>query len=384
MVKVKRFLNAICYFPIYLISFLIRKKTNLWVFGAWFGYRYSDNSKYLFEYCNQITTLRCIWLSRDKKVIDMIRDKGFESYRTNSIKGIYFQLIAKVGVVCTGKNDINPYFVGKSIKLVNLWHGTPLKKIMNDDKITFKAPKGILSKIFPVYSPTNYSLICASSEEVATRFKTAFKLNEEVVITGYSRNDFASKLTIQEKEKKFLQGVYLPTHRGEGDSDFLVTVESMLKKLDEILEGSRIQVDVKLHFYYQTRLASVNEYQNIRFLKDADIDGDIYSALWDYDFLITDYSSIYFDFLLKDKPIIFYPFDLNSYLTKDREMYYNYEEVTPGPKVTSYQDLFEELIKVRNGQDTFREQRRELNAVFNKFNDGLNSGRIVQEIMELI
>ena len=57
------------------------------------------------------------------------------------------------------------------------------------------------------------------------------------------------------------------------------------------------------------------------------------------DLLITDYSSIFFDFLLLDRPIVFFPYDLEQYLSQDRAMYFDYEIMTPGPKCRTYDEL---------------------------------------------
>ena len=73
---------------VYLISFLIPKKRNLWVFGSWFGQKYADNSKYLFEYINNNhTDIETVWLSTSRKTIETIRSKGFSAVITFSFKG---------------------------------------------------------------------------------------------------------------------------------------------------------------------------------------------------------------------------------------------------------------------------------------------------------
>lgn len=382
MEKINKYLLLLFYFPINLISYFLPKSDNVWVFGSWFGFRYADNSKYFFEYCSKHTKIECVWLTKSEDVLNDVRSLGYNCFLVNSWKGIKYQLIAKVGVVCTGKADLNPYLINSEIKMVNLWHGTPLKKIMFDDKITFKPGKtGFLSILFPYYRQTTYDLLCSASQEVSSKFNTAFaSIVSKIVVTGYSRNDHLQPAKLQDSK---IKGIYMPTHRGEGDLRFLKHVNLMLNFLNEKLIGTNMYVDIKLHFYYQQKLTKSTALDHIRFLEDGEIKGDIYTVIADYDFLITDYSSIYFDYLLLDRPIIFYPFDIEKYLNDDREFYYEYEQVTPGPKVTTKEELYNEMLKIRESVDIYSQKRGEINAIFNAYSDGQNSKRVFNEIINL-
>ena len=150
--KIKKFLTYTSMLPLYWLSYLIPKDKNLWVFGAWFGERYADNSKYLFEYVNKYhPEIKAVWLTRNQNTYDLIKKKGYKVYKINSLGGIYYSLRAKVGIISVGLKDINMYLTG-NMQIVQLWHGIPLKKIMFDDKITFKQPtnfKKFLLFLFP-------------------------------------------------------------------------------------------------------------------------------------------------------------------------------------------------------------------------------------------
>ena len=82
-----------------------------------------------------------------------------------------------------------------------------------------------------------------------------------------------------------------------------------------------------------------------KYIKVINPEYDPYPLLKLIDVLITDYSSIYFDFMLTNKPIIFFPYDLEEYLMKSREMYFDYEEFTPGNKVFIQEDLEKALLE---------------------------------------
>ena len=82
-------------------------------------------------------------------------------------------------------------------------------------------------------------------------------------------------------------------------------------------------------------------------------DADPYVFLKMADVLITDYSSIYFDYLLLDRPIIFFDYDLKEYLNDSRELYFDYDEFTPGEKVSNYHELKKAIFKSVNSDKEY-------------------------------
>ena len=122
--------------PLYWVSCCMPKNSNIWIFGAWFGEKYADNSKYLFEYVNRShSEIRAIWFSTNKNVIRLLNQKGYEAYYTYSWKGYYFGAKARFAFVSVSITDINQYVCSTSRTIiVQLWHGTPLKKIHFDDR----------------------------------------------------------------------------------------------------------------------------------------------------------------------------------------------------------------------------------------------------------
>jgi len=189
--------------PVYGLSLILQKDNNLWVFGAWFGDKYGDNPRFLFEYINQYSQdIRPVWLSRNRKVIKTVRQLGYEAYYTYSIRGIFYSAISGVCVVNQWMRDVNE-FVPQPI-IVNLWHGVPLKKIGYDVLIDTNAiphrnlRKEVLKMIFPFKRYTEDArLMIACSEEDRGTFSTAFGMSmENIKITGYPRNDSFLRIAI--------------------------------------------------------------------------------------------------------------------------------------------------------------------------------------------
>ena len=97
---------------------------------------------------------------------------------------------------------------------------------------------------------------------------------------------------------------------------------------------------------------------NFNLLLDYDPQLDIYPLLKHTDMMITDYSSIYFDYLLLDKPIIFYPYDFEQYTKDDRNLLFDYESMTPGPHCQDQTSLEKTILQeLENSGRNFSKQR---------------------------
>ena len=177
---------------------------------------------------------------------------------------------------------------------------------------------------------------------------------------------------------------YLPTFRDNiGDkidlfSDFNFDIE----KWNEILCKNKIVLNIKMHPVNKPKDELIEKYKSlnsISFMEEV----DVAEILPNTDILITDYSSVFFDFLLTNRPIIFAPFDYEKYITKDRELYYDYDEVTPGPKCKNWEEVLEWIVKFKENPNLFKEEREEVKNRFHKYQDGRNCERVFNEIVKL-
>ena len=367
--------------PLYWISYYIPKSSNTWVFGAWFGNQYTDNSKHLFEYVNRNhKKIRPIWLSKSNKVLEYIHSLGYEAYSTYSFKGYYFGILAKYVILSTAISDVNRYVcVSPSSTVLQLWHGTPLKKIHFDDKNNKslnpigvnRIVKLLTDFVFP-FKDRKYDYTISSSDIVSDCLKSAFRIKmKNILPSGYPRNDV---LYSKKNTEKII--LYLPTFRNNSNYDLFHNLNVF--KMTAFLKDHDINFYYKLHYVDKSTLNEKNV--NIKQLHDI----DIYELLAITDILITDYSSVYFDFLLTGRPIIFTPFDLDDYIRKERELYFNYHEVTPGPKCRDWNEVLLELEKIISGKDDYKKERQIVNNRFNTFQDGNSSKRVVEFIQQQI
>jgi CDP-glycerol glycerophosphotransferase (TagB/SpsB family) len=110
---------------------------------------------------------------------------------------------------------------------------------------------------------------------------------------------------------------------------------------------------------------------------------DIYPLLPHIDCMITDYSSIFFDFLLLDRPLLFFPYDYNKFIENKGRITFNYFDQIPGPKIYSG-SAFQEYIKLlSNGRDPHASEREELLDRMHYFQDGQATERSVEILHDL-
>lgn len=379
--------------PLYLISVLVRKDPSLWIFSEYSGKTYADNPKHLFEFIQaNHSEVRAVWLTRKRGVLKKVRAKGYAAYHLYSPLGLYYAIKSGVAICCV---DIACDFIGGIISprtlYVNLWHGTPLKKIGKDidrggvrAKPWVDAIKKILSQaglrhVHPI------DFFASSSEAVSKTICSAFNLlPEKVKITGYPRNDVIFPNSSIPKIDG-IDIIYMPTFRGTiGDEvDFFYAYQFDFKKMEHFLVNNNARLWIRLHRYNMPNveiLQKIEVSERIFMHKSH----DIYEDLNLFDILITDVSSIYFDYLLLDRPIIFSAFDLQKYISQDRELYYEYEDVTPGPIAKNWDEVMKEMNKLFQEPSTYVQQRQDICQMFNEYRDSESSSRVFSEIMSML
>lgn len=169
----------------------------------------------------------------------------------------------------------------------------------------------------------------------------------------------------------------MPTYR-DSQSQFFEIMD--LDAFAGFLAKEHILFCIKQHPFskHKGEFASI-QYANILML---DPDSDPYVVLKHSDVLITDYSSIYFDFLLMDRPILFFDYDREEYEKASRELYWNYDEATPGEKVETMEELMEAIKEACHpGEEYVRKYHEERIALRNQMFDApeeLSSPRMVE------
>ncbi|MHA1380622.1 MAG: CDP-glycerol glycerophosphotransferase family protein [Candidatus Helarchaeota archaeon] len=405
--KIIKYTKIFFRFPlhlIYIFSCFSPRNKNIWIFGSGaYGDKFADNSKYLFLYVNENhrDKIRSIWISQKKSIVKILKENGYEAYHSNNPKAIFYSLKAKFFIIDIFSSTFGLcYWFSGRAKKINLWHGMPLKKIGYDDnKSIMHCPnliKRFFFRIFIPWSVEKWNMVIVTSNLFREIINNALRVNKDKIkITGLPRNDiffrkikgslmgmaknsliYNDLVRFKKKNSQIKVFFYAPTFR-DTDRDFIEDANLDFGRIDQLLKLYNSFLIVKFHPLTKIKINKVN-FDKIIFL-NSDI--DIYPFLSFTDFLITDYSSVYFDFLLRNKPIIFFPFDIKEYQTKDREFYFNYDEFTPGPKAYSFKELIVWMEYFLKGNDEFEKERKKIKNICFEYKDGNSSERIYQYLI---
>lgn len=359
-----------------------------WVFSSVDNCYYNYNSKYLFEYVKehlpQITPLFVI--NEENLRRELSEQYGKEYFiETESKEGIRRVLEAGVWFTSAG---LPVYGTGlaKNRLIVNLWHGVPLKKIALMDPNLKKAARIYFKKIFS----ENYTWILTTSRELVPVMAKSFQVSEDRLrVWGQPRNDC---IFAPPDRKQILEDVYpdlpeykkvvlyAPTFRDYGNTRLFPFEDFDKKVFEDFLEQEKILLLLRLHI---KEAAAADAYVSSRIRRfGSEEAGDVTGMLGMFDLLITDYSSIYIDYLLTDKPLMFLPYDRERYLD-GRGMNFDYDEVTPGPKPETMKEFMMEIKEFMNGEDSWKKERDRVNLKFNEVKEPCSSNICNQVLLEI-
>ncbi len=264
--------------------------------------------------------------------------------------------------------------------VLQLWHGVPLKKIGFPEiasPVNMTPEKARYLEV----NYSGYAGVISSTPWATDLFRQAFRA-ETFPETGYPRNDILTRppnkwdlintdsnlygLLRRHKAAGGKVAVYMPTFRDTG-STFLGDQVLDLRLINAFCKRRNIFFLAKFH---PALGVSVDGSMDALAVYDSRL--DIYPLLPLADVLVTDYSSVYFDFMYTDKPLIFFPYDKDRYLSRDRELFFDYEAMTPGDHVTTQEDLLGALHRtVIEGRDDHAAARRDLrDRVFGRIDAG--------------
>lgn len=398
MVLVQETKHWIYLFYCYLVSLVASKfhwKKDIIVFGAWWGNKFDDNPAFLFEYVNkEKKDIKAVWITSNKKVLKEVRQAGYHAIYAYSLKAFSTCLKARFFVYCTGKGDFSKLLLpclGGAV-CVTTWHGIPLKKIGKDDNINkFNNHTG-RRITFSNYLEKKYfkkSYAISTSPAISEIYMSAFNLTSSHVLNlGQARNDYFfqdKRNGIKETYKEFDKIViYMPTHRNEGNTIMDMHKILDLKKINALCKEFNVIFLIKKHYFHRNeQCIGDSEYSNIREL--TSLNPEVQEFMMSGDIMISDYSGSFIDYLLLDRPEIFYSYDLNDYLAKDRNLYREYvQENIPGRICTDTDQLIDELRLLFNDIDNYTSLREEIrNYYFSKWNQGIVCPQQIDKILTL-
>ncbi|MBN2436580.1 MAG: CDP-glycerol glycerophosphotransferase family protein [Spirochaetes bacterium] len=378
-----------------VLSRLVPKKRNLVLFGAGRGEVYKGNPKYIFEHIiSKHGRFNEFWITGNKIIYHKLKKVNKPVLYKYSLKGFIAVLRAQFIIIDFSVKDFS--YMGTlpgRFNIIQTWHGIALKHIGLDEyenhksilkKSLIKSVYACIKKYFQTLEYKKYKFIIAASETEAINIEKAFN-TDKIRITGFPRNDTLFEqydkelLPVKLKEAKTII-LYAPTFRDNGFNKAPFS-ESFLVQLDEYLVKNRSIMLIKKHPHDKS--LTVTEYQNII---DVSLQyDDIQQLLCFTDILVTDYSSVFFDFVLTGKPVIFYSYDYEYYLSQCRGMYYDYYETLPGPFAKDESQLMNLVISCKKWSVSkdYRQRYNEFTERFHKYRDNCSTARFISELEAL-
>ncbi|MBM7600167.1 CDP-glycerol glycerophosphotransferase [Virgibacillus halotolerans] len=381
-IKTKRKFYILMYRRLFMKT---QMKENLIFFESFLGKSYSDSPKYIYEYIlNNKMDYKCVWSVREKKEIpgDPIQVKRF------SLRYYYYLARSKYWV----SNIRLPKSLDKREGNIYLqtWHGTPLKTLVFDQKDIYSAdPK--YKENFYIQS-RRWDYLSSPNQYSSDIFRSAFKFDKEMLEFGYPRNDILyqknteqdirhikDKLGIPLDKKTIL---YAPTWRDDefysrGNYKFTLNLE--LDKMQKNL-GDEYIILLRTHYHIANQL-DVSEYEG--FVYDYSRYDDIAELYLASDILITDYSSVFFDYAHLKRPILFYTYDLEKYRDQLRGFYFDMEKEVPGPLLMTTDEVADAVANIDGIQNNYKETYEKFYNKFCQWDDGHAAEKTVKAVFKM-
>lgn len=365
------------------------------VFETFMGRQYGCNPKWIYEYMigtPEFDDYKFVWVAKDEGKIEKFA--GLERSETVILRSrAYYKACASAKYIITNSNLDNGIIKKDGQIFLQTWHGTPLKKLRCD----IVAEKGnAMNSLREIRAKNDmdisrFDYFISPSAYCTEKFTSAFNLknlNKESIIieTGYPRNDLLFNYTEDTVEKvrrklKLPEGkkviLYAPTfrdnqHDGGGYTyDTHVDFDRLQRQF-----GDEYVILFRTHYFVASQFDFSNYEGFIYNISDLD---DITPLYLISDILITDYSSVMFDFANLERPILFYMYDLEEYENDIRGFYFPVSEL-PGPFFRTEDELVDGIAKVDAFAREYAPQYKKFNDKFNYLDDGNAARRVVNEL----
>lgn len=387
----RRYRKSDFYFPSMKLFYRIGSKfikvdKKLILFESGVGKQFGDSPKNIYEeILRQNLDYKKVWVYN--------KQHRFPDPNTKRIKRLspqYYYYLLKAGYWVNNQNF--PTYIKKRPQTVYLqtWHGTPLKKMLYDIEEVHGRSDDYVERVGNAVK--NWDYLISPSPYATQAFRSAFRYKGEVLETGYPRNDIfyksekdeiarsvQRKLDINEGKKVIL---YAPTFRDDQVSNknkFLFDIQMDLQKMKEEL-GDEYVVLLRMHVVVSNKIKVDESLSN--FVYNVSSYPDIQELYLITDILITDYSSVMFDFANTGRPILFFTYDLENYRDNLRGFYMDFEKEAPGPLVYDTDEIINHIKNMKTMQDSYKDKYIDFQQKFCPLEDGNASKRVVDKVFK--
>ncbi|WHY91241.1 CDP-glycerol glycerophosphotransferase family protein [Neobacillus cucumis] len=355
------------------------------VFESFLGKNYSGNPKYIYEQMlrdPKFKNFKFVWSYRGENPEEIpgnpiIVNRDTDEFYRYMAKAKYW--VSNIIFPIHRKREGNVY--------LQTWHGTPLKKLGFD--IDIEGPEVLARENFYIES-RNWDYLISANEYSSEIFRRAFKFEKDMLEAGYPLNDIFYRDDLQKviakikdklnlpKDKKII--LYAPTWRDNemvGSWSHSFHLKFDLEDYYQKLNSDHVLL-LRMHHLVSDSLEIDEKYNN--FVYDLSKYDDIQELYVIADLLITDYSSVFFDYANSKKPILFYAYDFEMYKENIRGFYLDMEKDLPGPVIQNESDLLEAILNIAKVSEDYKERYEQFYQRFCSLEDGKAAKRVVDRV----
>ena len=371
------------------------------LFGAMNGRFYGDNSRHLFEWMlEHRPQYRCVWVTNDKAVVRLLTEQQRPVVHARSLQAINLLMRASAGVFTNSLLDLTflPPLIPSRLRLIALRHGRSVKRVRYARR---KHKISLLESLLRAMETRLLYRVISTSDFISQVQEECLQVGaEKHVVTGYPRNDHLFNPPVTDRADwigAFGSGdnirtiLYGPSWRhGREPTRFFPFDDFDAAQLERFLASHRLRLLLRPHKndllkYPETRsflegLAADCEHvalaTHFRF-------PDVNTILPFVDILISDYSALFHDFLLLDRPLIFIPYDYDTFEELNGFLY-DYHKYLPGPAVTDFQSFLTALTDAAEGGQAFQPRRDILKGMVHQHQDDRSRERVADLLAQLM
>ena len=352
------------------------------VYSSFRGRQFSDSPRMIHEeLVRRGAPLEHLWIVKDGQAAvpdsaTVLRDGSRES----------FEALATARYVVV--NDHFPNWFHRRDDQVGLqtWHGTPLKRLGLDVSQTRQTIRRFQHRW--AQQVANWQFVVSPNPFTTPILRRAYAIEGRLLETGYPRNDVLAadgreartaavraRLGLPEGKRIVL---YAPTYRDhvvDGKGRHRLDLHLDVERLRDVVGGDTVVLFRKHHYVVDAAPATPDG-----FVRDVSHYPDGTELLLAADVLITDYSSMMFDFANTGRPMLFFTYDLEAYRDQIRGFYFDFLDTAPGPLLQTSDDV---ALALRDHEEVQRAHANRYAAFAERFcalDDGHAAARVVDEV----
>lgn len=373
------------YFPSMKLAYRFMQKLpvdpKLVVFESGLGKQYSDSPRYIYEELKRRNLdYKVVWVYNKRLYLGDPNAKVIKR-----LSPAYFYYLATAKFWVNNQNFPHYFTRRKETTYIQTWHGTPLKKMLFDLDEIHGRDEGYVDRV--TNSIKQWSVLLSPSAYASTIFKSAFRYDGPILESGYPRNDLffsnnqpktiesiRTKLQLSDEKKVILYAPTFRDHQSLGNGKFFFDYPFDFDRVAEAL-GDEYVFLIRTHVLVTKKPRIPAEHRE-RFI-DVTSYPDIQELYLITDLLITDYSSVFFDFANMNRPMFFYAYDLDLYRDTLRGFYLDYYQDLPGPILETEDAFVKALANIPQLTSDYQSRLDAFRESYCAMEDGLAASRVV-------